>query len=134
MVKGTPVRSLLSSVSVWAMCLLVAGALLLLGTGVGAMGLLQLSPKLFLGVALVFLAVEVMRSTARGAQFAQGALVIGSFLLGAELAAYQPESTSYYDESTWSFPRALAGGLLGMGLAMWFSGRTVSAWFEGRRD
>ena len=134
MVKGKPVRSLLSSGSIWAMCLLVAGALVLLGTGASALGLLQFSPKLFLGVALIFLAVEVVRLTARGAQFAQGALVIGSFLLGAELAAYQPATNSYYDESTWSFPRALAGGLLGMGLAMWFSSLTVTSWFEKRRN
>lgn len=120
---------------VWAGVAAVCGTLLVIGILLGGAGIAGASPLGFLGSGFfLWVGYRIAHAAQRGQPLAQGALIIGSFVLMAVMADGWQEPVSYLDYEPFRFTDGLLRALPGLALAVIFAGRRTSGYFAQRRD
>lgn len=120
---------------VWAGIAAVCGALFVIGILLGELGIAGASPHEFLGGGFFFWAgYQIAHAAQRGHPLAQGALVVGSFVLMAVMADGWQEPMSYLAHEPFRFADGLLRALPGLALAAIFAGRLTSGYFAQRRS
>lgn len=119
---------------VWAGVAAVCGTLLVIGILLGGVGIANASPIGFLGSGFFLWAGYRIAYAARcGQPLAQGALIIGSFVLMVVMADGWQEPVSYLDYEPFRFTNGLLCALPGLALAVIFAGQRTSGYFARRR-